>query len=97
MTAYGAAMLLAVVVAILLVILTVWRLVLDVLLLQDLRPHPRGPTVRPLPALPAPETWPGAAAGGGAAGDAAGGRGGGDGDDGGVADADLLDAVDFAE
>lgn len=60
-------------------------------------PTPRGPTVRPLPALPAPETWPGAAAGGGAAGDAAGGRGGGDGDDGGVADADLLDAVDFAE
>ncbi len=37
MTAFGVAMLLAVVVAILLVILTVWRLVLDVLLLQDLR------------------------------------------------------------
>lgn len=60
-------------------------------------PTPRGPQIRPLPALPAPETWPGAAAGGGAAGDAAGDRGGEGADDGGVADADLLDAVDFAE
>lgn len=60
-------------------------------------PTPRQQSVRPLPALPAPETWPGAAAGGGAAGDAAGDRGGAAGDEGDVADADLIDAVDLAE
>ncbi len=43
MTAYGAAMLLAAVVAILLAILTVWRLVLDVLVLRDLRLLPEHP------------------------------------------------------
>lgn len=50
-----------------------------------------------MPALPAPEAWPGDGADGGAAGDAAGGRGGGDAGAGDVADEDLLDAVDFAE
>lgn len=60
-------------------------------------PTPRQPSVTPLPALPAPEAWPGDGADGGAGGGAAGGRGGGDGGAGDVADEDLLDAVDFAE
>lgn len=58
---------------------------------------PQPPPVRSMPALPAPEAWPGEGADGGAGGDAAGGLGGGDAGAGDVADEDLLDAVDFAE